>query len=89
LDEVDPKHEKEKIIFHFLSPDIYSKSARLTIRPLPQQLIRAYLIIGFGNNNNQISTFDQLENQIQRVINTDNLSESGLIVHEWGSMFIH
>jgi hypothetical protein len=89
LDEIDPENEKEKISFYFLSPEIYSKSARLTIRPLPQQLIRAFLVFAFANNNDQISTFDQLENEIKKVIHTDNLSQTGLIVHEWGSMFIH
>ncbi|CAF3433946.1 unnamed protein product [Rotaria socialis] len=89
LDEADPEHEKEKILFHFLSPQIYSKSAQLTIRPLPQQLVRAFLIFGFGTNDSEISTLDQLENEIQKVINTENLSESGLVVHEWGSMFVY
>jgi len=89
LDETDAEYKNEKIIFHFLSPEIYSRSAQLTIRPRPQHLIRAFLIFGFGNNNDQISTLDELENEIEKVINTENLSESGLVVHEWGSMFIH
>ena len=50
MDEVDPEYEKEKILFYFLSPQIYSQSVQLKIRPLPQQLIRAFLIFGFGNN---------------------------------------
>ncbi|CAF3372021.1 unnamed protein product, partial [Rotaria sp. Silwood2] len=89
LDEADPEHEKDKVIFHFLSPQIYSQSAQLTIRPLPQQLIRAFLIFGFGTNDDEISTVDQLENEIKKVINIENLSESGLAVHEWGSMFVY
>ncbi|CAF0885258.1 unnamed protein product [Rotaria sordida] len=89
LDEADPEHEKEKVIFHFLSPQIYSQSAPLTIRPLPQQLVRAFLIFGFGTNDDEISTVDDLENEINKVINIENLSESGLVVHEWGSMFVY
>jgi len=52
-------------------------------------LIRAFIIFGFGDNNDQISTFDQFENEIQKVFYTENLSESGLVVHEWGSMFVN
>ncbi|CAF3959192.1 unnamed protein product [Rotaria sordida] len=88
LDEADPEHEKEKVIFHFLSPQIYSQSAPLTIPPLPQQLVRAFLIFGFGTNDDEISTVDDLENEINKVINIENLSESGLVVHEWGSMLV-
>jgi hypothetical protein len=90
LNEADPEYKKEKIMFHFLSPQIYSQSARLMIRPSPQQLVRAFLIFGFGNNDDEISTFEQLENEIKKVIATENLSaDSGLVVHEWGSMFVY
>jgi len=90
LDEFDLEYKKEKIMFHFLSPQIYSKSARLMIRPSRQQLVRAFLIFGFGNNEDEISTFEQLENEIKRVIATENLSaDSGLVVHEWGSMLVY
>ncbi len=85
LDEADPEYKNEKIIFHFMSPQIYAQS---TIHPRPQQLVRAFLMFGFGNNDDEISTFDEFENEIQKAFNTENLSESGLIVHEWGSMFL-
>ena len=89
MDEVDPVYAKQKIVFYFLSSRIYAQSVRLTIRPLPQQLVRAFLIFGFGNNDEQISTLNELENEIEKVTYSDDLSESGLVVHEWGSMFVH
>ena len=89
MNEIDPEHKKQKILFHFLSPQIYSQSVQLTIRPIPQQLVRAFLIFGFGNNDDEISTPDQFENEIKKVIHVDPLSRSALIVHEWGSMFVH
>ncbi|UJR32898.1 hypothetical protein I4U23_020359 [Adineta vaga] len=89
LDEVDPEYKNQKILFHFVPSQIYSQSAQLTIRPLPQQFLRIFLVFSFGNNDNEISSFDELENEIQKVFINEHLSNSGLIVHEWGSMFIH
>jgi hypothetical protein len=46
-------------------------------------------MFGFGDDNDDISTLSELENEIEKVIITEDLSESGLVVHEWGSMFMH
>ncbi|CAF1389567.1 unnamed protein product [Adineta steineri] len=89
LDEIDPECKRDKVIFHFVSPSIYSQSVQLSIRPLPQQLLRIFLVFSFGNENDEISTLNQLESEIEKVSMTENLSNSGLIVHEWGSMFIY
>ncbi|CAF1092247.1 unnamed protein product [Adineta steineri] len=89
LDEIDPECKRDKVIFHFVPPSIYSQSVQLSIRPLPQQLLRIFLVFGFGNENDEISTLNQLESEIEKVSMIESLSNSGLIVHEWGSMFIY
>ncbi|CAF1163954.1 unnamed protein product [Adineta ricciae] len=89
LDEVDPAYENENVIFQFIPSQIYSRSVQLTIRPLPEQFVRIFLVFGFGDANDEISSFDDLEKEIPKVVINENLSSSGLIVHEWGTMFMY
>ncbi|CAF2095934.1 unnamed protein product [Rotaria magnacalcarata] len=88
LDEVDAAQTQKKIVFYFLSPDFYSTAARLIVHPIPQQIIRFYMIFGFGNNEQNISTLDELNIAIDRTITSGNSTNSGLVVHEWGTMFM-
>ena len=89
MDEVDPEYENENIIFQFIPSQVYSRSAQLKICPLPEQFVRIFLVFGFGDVNDEISSFDDLEKEIAKVFINENLSNSGLIVQEWGTMFMY
>ncbi len=67
------------IIKKILSTQIYSQSVVLTIRSSPQQSIRAVLIFRFSQKNSQFSTFDELENEIKKLITIGNLFENSLV----------
>jgi hypothetical protein len=89
LDEADPDKSNKNVIFRFLTLVEYAKIAQLSVRPIPDQIIRAFLLYGFGDDAGQLSTMDELEHEVEKVFTvTSNHELSGLIVHEWGSMFV-
>jgi ubiquitin C len=91
LDEADPDGERKNIRFRFLSEEEYSTVAPLSIRPSPERMIRAFLLFGFGDDDDddeQISNIQEIDETVNLVIR-EYSSTSGLVVHEWGSMFVH
>ncbi len=88
LDEADPDCERKTIRFRFLSEEEYSTVASLNIRPSPERMIRAFLLLGFGDDDEQISNIQEIDETVNLVVR-EYSSTSGLIVHEWGSMFVH
>ena len=88
LDNADPEYTNSNIVFRFLSQDEYSTVAKLSIRPVPEQITRAFLLYRFARNDERISNIDEIEKVIDSVCHRNSLS-TGLIVHEWGSMFLY
>jgi len=90
LDEIDPNHTHQNVVFRFLSPNEYSSLAELNVRPEPDQIIRAFLLYRLSDDQQAtISTIEQLENEVTKILGSPNKHQSsGLIVHEWGSMLI-
>ncbi|CAF5157693.1 unnamed protein product, partial [Rotaria sp. Silwood1] len=88
LDDADPEYRNPNVIFRFLSQDEYSSVAQLNIRPQPEQVIRAFLLYRLGNKEEHTSNIDEMEKIIDLAYNR-NSSSSGLVVHEWGSMFLY
>jgi hypothetical protein len=88
LDEADPDYERKNIIFRFLSEDEYSTVAPLYIRPVPERMVRAFLLYGFGDDEEQVSNIHEID-QIVSLVIKEYVSTSELVVHEWGSMFVH
>ncbi len=89
LDEADTDQIQKKVVFSFLPPNLYSTMARLIIRPIAQQIIRVYMIFGFADPDHNMSTLDELNRAADQLITPENSTGSGLIVHEWGTMFLH
>lgn len=87
LDNADPEYTNSNVVFRFLSQDEYSAVAKLSIRPVPERIIRAFLLYRFANNDERVSDIDEIEKVIDSV-NYQNSSSTGLIVQEWGSMFL-
>jgi len=88
LDEADPDCERKNIIFRFLSEEEYSTAASLNIRPSPERMIRAFLLYGFGDDDEQVSNIHEIHDVLNLVIK-EYSSISGLVVHEWDSMFVY
>ncbi|CAF3745629.1 unnamed protein product [Rotaria sp. Silwood1] len=89
LDETDSELSKKNVIFRFLSPDEYTNMAQLHIRPMPDQVIRAFLLYGLSHDEGKLATMDELENEVKKVFPiSHSLNSSGLSIHEWGSMFV-
>jgi hypothetical protein len=91
LEEVDSEQSKKNVIFRFLSPDEYVNMAQLNIRPIPDQIVRAFLLYGLRDDDDekQIATMDELESEVNKVFGASHQHDSsGLIVHEWGSLFV-
>ncbi|CAF2972735.1 unnamed protein product [Rotaria sp. Silwood2] len=88
LDDADPDYTNVNVVFRFLSQDEYSSIAKLSVGPVPERIIRAFLLYRLANNEEQISNIDEIENVIHSICH-QNSSSSGLIVHEWGSMFLY
>ncbi|CAF3850812.1 unnamed protein product [Rotaria sordida] len=88
LDDADPEYTSPNVVFRFLSQDEYSSVAKLSIRPVPERIIRAFLLYRLANDDEQVSDIDEIEKVID-LICQQNSSSSGLIVHEWGSMFLY
>jgi hypothetical protein len=44
LEDIDPNHIHENVIFRFLSPNEYSNLGEIQIRPESDRIIRAFLL---------------------------------------------
>jgi len=73
---------------HFLSEEEYSTAALLNIRPSPERIVRAFLLYGFGDDDEQVSNIHEIDDVLDLIIK-EYSSTSGLVVHEWGSMFVY
>ncbi|CAF4471455.1 unnamed protein product [Rotaria sp. Silwood2] len=72
LDEIDPNHIQKHVVFRFLSPNEYSNLAALHVRPEPDQIIRAFLLYIFNNDEQTtISTIENLDNEVKEILHTN------------------
>ncbi|CAF1425403.1 unnamed protein product [Rotaria magnacalcarata] len=88
LDEEDPNHEYKNVIFRFLTPDEYSSVAELNVRPTPERMIRAFVVFSLNDNKTNISTMEDINGILMNWKISEDENGSGLLVHEWGSMFV-
>lgn len=88
LDDADPECKNAYVVFRFLTHDEYSSVAQLSIRPEPERTIRAFLLYRLSHGEERISHTEEIEKAVDSIAQ-HNSSASGLIVHEWGSMFLH
>ncbi|CAM4873905.1 unnamed protein product [Rotaria socialis] len=88
LDEEDPNHEYKNVIFRFLTPDEYSSVAELNVRPTPERMIRAFVVFSLSDDKTNISTMEDINGMLMNWKFSEDENDSGLLVHEWGSMFV-
>ena len=90
LDEADPNLQQRRVRFRFLTSDEYSSVAQLNVDSHLKEIKRPFLIYGFGEEEEIVATTEELEEEVSKVVvDTDSSTKDGIILHEWGSMFVH